>query len=108
GDMRAGIFGELSQGSVRVNVFRRNLQRSFLATADARLNPPAPAAAAAAAFGGPAPLAANSDVRAALRAALQDIDALAAQALPKAADGMTRIHLRDLRTEIKRILDLEE
>ncbi len=28
-----------------------------------------------------------------------------AAALPKAADGMTRIHLRDLRTEIARILD---
>jgi hypothetical protein len=107
GDLRTGIFGELSQGSVRVNVYRRNLQRAFVAAADARLNPAPVPAAAAAAFGGAAaqtPLA-GSDVRAAMRAALQDLDALAAQALPKAADGMTRIHLRDLRTEIAKVLD---
>jgi len=104
-DLRAGIFGELSQGSVRVNVYRRNLQRAFLAAADARLNPPT-SAAAPAGFGAAAPTSpANSDVRAAMRAALQDLDQLAAAALPKAADGMTRIHLRDLRTEIARILD---
>jgi hypothetical protein len=105
-DLRAGVFGELSQGTVRVNVYRRNLQRAFLAAADARLRPPAAAATTATAFGAPAPVnPANSDVRAAMRAALQDLDALAAQALPKAGDAMTRIHLRDLRTEITRILD---
>ncbi len=107
-DLRAGIFGELSQGSVRVNVYRRNLQRAFIAAADARLNPPAAAAAAVPAGFPGAPAAtplAGSDVRAAMRAALQDIDALAASALPKAADGMTRIHLRDLRTEIAKVLD---
>ncbi len=107
-DMRAGIFGELNQGSVRVNVYRRNLQRSFIATVDARLNPP-PATVPAGLPPGfvlpPTPLAANSDVRGALRAALQDLDAQAAAALPKAGDAMTRIHLRDLRTEIARILD---
>jgi len=105
GDMKSGIFGELSQGSVRVNVYRRNLQRAFVAAADARLNP-APAPAVPAGFPGAAPTPlAGSDVRAAMRAALQDLDALAAQALPKAADGMTRIHLRDLRTEIAKVLD---
>jgi Met-zincin/Domain of unknown function (DUF5117) len=104
-DLRTGVFGELSQPSVRVNVYRRNLQRAFLAAADARLRPAA-AAAAPAGFGAAAPAApANSDVRAAMRAALQDLDALAAQALPRSGDAMTRIHLRDLRTEITRILD---
>jgi len=53
----------------------------------------------------PAPNPAQSDVRGVLRAELQDIDRLAQQALPKAGDAMTRIHLRDLRTEIKRILE---
>lgn len=106
GDLRTGVFGELTQGSVRVNVYRRNLQRAFVAAADARLNPSA-APAAPAGFGAPAAptTPAGSDVRAAMRAALQDLDTLAAQALPKAGDAMTRIHLRDLRTEIARILD---
>ncbi len=104
-DLRSGIYGELSQGSVRVNVYRRNLQRAFVAAADARLNP-APAPALPPGFPGAAPTPpSGSDVRAAMRAALQDLDALAAQALPKAADGMTRIHLRDLRTEIAKVLD---
>jgi hypothetical protein len=40
-----------------------------------------------------------------MRAELQDIDRLAQQALARAADPMTRIHLRDVRTEIARILD---
>ena len=105
GDLRAGVFGELTQSSVRVNVYRRNLQRAFVAAADARLNPPT-GAAAPAGFGAPAPTTpAGSDVRAAMRAALQDLDALAAQALPKAGDAMTRVHLRDLRTEIAGVLD---
>ena len=105
GDLRTGVFGEFTQGSVRVNVYRRNLQRAFVAAADARLNPVV-APAAPAGFGAPAPTTpAGSDVRAAMRAALQDLDALAAQALPKAGDSMTRVHLRDLRTEIARVLD---
>ena len=105
GDLRTGVFSELTQGSVRVNVYRRNLQRAFVAAADVRLNPVA-GAAAPVGFGAPAPTTpAGSDVRAAMRAALQDLDVLAAQALPKAGDPMTRVHLRDLRTEIARVLD---
>lgn len=108
-DLRTGVFGELTQGSVRVNVYRRNLQRAFVAAADTRLRPSAATAALPAGFGAVVPTGpASSDVRAALRAALQDLDQLALAALPKAADGMTRIHLRDLRTEIARILDTRQ
>jgi hypothetical protein len=46
-----------------------------------------------------------SDIRAVLRAELQQLDALAEAALQRAADPMTRIHLRDVRTEIARISD---
>ncbi len=101
-DMRDGIWGELDDRSVRVNVYRRNLQRSFLAAADARLNP---TEAALARTNNPAPNPASSDVRGVLRAELQDLDRMAQQALPRAGDAMTRIHLRDLRTEIARILE---
>lgn len=101
-DLRAGVWGELSESRVSVNAYRRNLQRAFLAAADSRLNP---SAADLARPFNPAPNPANSDVRAALRAALQDLDGLAATATSRAADPMTRIHLRDVRTEIARILD---
>ncbi len=101
-DMRAGIWGELSQSSVRIGVYRRNVQRAFLAAADARLNP---SEAALTRTNNPAPNPASSDVRGVLRAELQDLDRLAQQALGNAGDAMTRIHLRDVRTEIARILD---
>jgi len=42
-----------------------------------------------------------------MRAELADIDALAEGALGRAGDGMTRIHLRDIRAEIARILKVE-
>jgi hypothetical protein len=100
-DLRAGIWGELGESPVRISVYRRNLQRSFLAAADTRLNPSDEALTRA---NNPAPNPASSDVRGVLRAELQDIDRLVQQALPKAGDPMTRIHLRDLRTEIERIL----
>lgn len=102
GDLRTGVWGELSQSRVAVNVYRRNLQRAFLAAADARLNP---SEAALTRAQNPVPNPATSDVRAAMRAALQDLDQLAAQALPRAGDAMTRVHLRDVRTEIARILE---
>ena len=49
----------------------------------------------------------GSDVRAVLRIELQDIDAMAERALGRAGDAMTRIHLRDVRMEIERILSAE-
>jgi hypothetical protein len=101
-DLRSGIWGELSQGSVRVDVYRRNLQRAFLAAANTRLNP---SEAALSRPNNPAPNPASSDVRGVLRAELQDIDRLAQQAIGRTTDPMTRIHLRDVRTEIARILD---
>lgn len=106
-DLRAGVWGELSQSSVRVNVYRRNVQRAFLAAADARLNPPAAPAGGPGGQGGGAAAAnpAGSDVRGVLRAELQDLDRLAQQALGRTSDAMTRIHLRDVRTEITRILE---
>jgi hypothetical protein len=88
-------------------VYRRNLQRAFLATADARLNPPAAAPGAGGAGGGAAVTPAGSDVRGVLRAELQDLDRLAQQALGRTSDAMTRIHLRDVRTEIARILEAQ-
>jgi hypothetical protein len=104
-DLRTGVWGELTQGTVRVDVYRRNLQRAFLEAANSRLNP---SEAALTRANNPAPNPAHSDARAALRAALQDIDRMAAAALPKAGDAMTRIHLRDVRTEIERILRVDD
>lgn len=100
-DVRDGVWGELDDGSVRVNVYRRNLQRAFLDAADSRLNPTEAELTRA---NNPAPQPWSSDVRGVMRAELQDLDRLAERALGRAADDMTRIHLRDVRMEIARIL----
>jgi len=105
-DLRSGVWGELSAGgSVRVNPYRRNLQRAYLNAAQSRLNPTE--AELTRAFN-PVPQPWSSDVRGMLRAELQDLDQLAQRALDRAGDAQTRIHLRDVRTEIARILDGEE
>jgi Met-zincin/Domain of unknown function (DUF5117)/Domain of unknown function (DUF5118) len=103
-DLRAGVWGELDDSRVRVNTYRRNVQRAFLEAVDNRLNPTEEELARA---NNPAPAPWSSDIRAVMRAELQDLDEAAEQALGRAADDMTRIHLRDVRMEIERILDSE-
>jgi hypothetical protein len=100
-DLSAGIWNELQDQTVQVNTYRRNVQRAFLEVVDDRLHPNEedlnsnfnPAAAPW-----------TSDIRAVLRAELEDIDLLAEQALARTSQDMTRIHLRDVRSEIQRIL----
>ena len=107
-DTRSSVWTELTAGSP-VSIHRRSLQRSYLESVDRVLNPPPVSAAQAAqmaAFGQSAPHP-NSDVRPALRGELLEIDRMAAAALNRTNDAMTRLHLRDVRLEIERILDVE-
>jgi hypothetical protein len=105
-DLRGGVWGELNAGTVRVNAYRRNVQRALLEAVDRRLHPSEEELNRPATAFRPAPTPPwGSDIRGVMRAELQDIDRMAEQALGRAADPMTRIHLRDVRTEIARILD---
>jgi hypothetical protein len=99
-DLRAGIFGELMAEAVKVDPYRRNLQRAYITALGARLNPPAPAAGAAA-----APALTNDDSRGAIRAELKAIQSLLRVKVEVAADKVTRNHLEDLRDQIAVILD---
>lgn len=103
-DMRDGIWEELEAGSVRINPYRRNVQRSFVAAVDDLLHPSEEAMNRP--FN-PAVDPSTTDARGVLLAELEDIDAMAEAALPRAADAITRIHLRDIRREIARILSVE-
>jgi len=103
-DLRAGLWEELEGSSVAVNAYRRNVQRAFLRRADELLHPSEEALER---NFNPAQEPWSTDVRGVLRAELEDIDAMADEALPRAADGMTRIHLRDVRREIARILETD-
>jgi len=106
GDAKNGAWTELSAARVTIDVYRRNLQRAYLEALDRLVNPPAPAPAVPGGpGGGPAQPRFNSDVRPAVRGHLQELDQAAQAAVPKAADGMTRLHLRDVHMEIQRILD---
>jgi hypothetical protein len=100
-DLHAAVWSELSGGPVRIDVYRRNLQRAFLEAVEAELTPPP----ARAPVGGAPDPRWNSDVRPVLRGELRIIDRQIVAALPRAADQMTRLHLEDVRAEIARILD---
>jgi len=101
GDLRGAVWGELSRPTVTVDVYRRNLQRTYLDAVEAQLNPPRPPNLPA---GAPAPRP-NSDTRPALRGELAELDQLAQRALARTSDNMTRMHLRDVRASIDGILN---
>lgn len=89
-DLRRGIYAELSGAQVRVDAFRRNLQRLYIELLSDRLNGRTPA---------------SDDQRPFFRAELRTIAAEAAGAIPRAADRATRAHLEDLRDLANRALD---
>ncbi|MBV6521992.1 MAG: hypothetical protein MNPFHGCM_02136 [Gemmatimonadaceae bacterium] len=107
-DVRGGIWGELSAPSVRIDALRRELQRSYLSQASAKLNPTPPVLPAGlpAQFAAQlAPARATSDVKALFRSELKALDADIARAVPRAGDRETRAHLEDVRQQIKRALE---
>ena len=99
-DLHRGVWGELGDKSVRVDVYRRNLQRAFLEAVDNELSPRPTRPG-----GTIQDQNWNSDVRPVLRGELRKVDREIGAALPRAADQMTRLHLEDVRSEIARILD---
>ena len=101
GDLRQGAWGELDDSSVRVNTYRRNVQRAYLEAVDNRLNPTEDELGRA---NNPAPAPWSSDIRAVMRAELADLSEAATDALSRAANDMTRIHLRDVIAETEKIL----
>jgi hypothetical protein len=106
-DLRGGIWRELSASSVTIDPFRRELQRSYLASAAAKINPPAfvpPAGLPPQFLAQIGPARATSDIKAAFRADLRTLDVQLQTAIPRAS-GITRAHLQDARDQIKRILD---
>jgi Met-zincin/Domain of unknown function (DUF5117)/Domain of unknown function (DUF5118) len=89
-DVRKGIWSELEGGPVRVDVYRRNLQNSYVDLLSTKLN------------GRPA---VTDDYRALIKAELRDLSAAIAAAMPRASDRQTRAHLADARDQIAKALD---
>jgi hypothetical protein len=89
-DVRKGIWSEIEGGPVRIDVYRRNLQNSYIDLLSQKLNGRAPA---------------GDEFRAMIRAELRDLSAALATASPRALDRETRAHLADSRDQIAKALD---
>jgi hypothetical protein len=106
GELHGAVWSELDDARVRIDVYRRNLQRAFLETVDGELTPPALRPQQGVGGVGPGQDSRwSSDVRPVLRGELRALDRELAAALPRAADRMTRLHIEDARAEIARMLD---
>ncbi|HRQ79196.1 MAG TPA: zinc-dependent metalloprotease [Gemmatimonadaceae bacterium] len=110
GDMRTGIWSELGAGSVRIDPYRRGLQRIYLEAVAAKLNAnpsTTPRISSSAQTGQSYTAAArpSTDVKAMLRMELRTLDAALAAAASKAGDAATRAHIADARWQINRLLN---
>ena len=88
-DLRGGIWRELNGGAPVIDAFRRNMQRAFLETFDARIH------------------AANTgdEMRALLKSELRTLDRQISGVMGATRDAATRAHLQDARDQIARTLD---
>ena len=89
-DLRRGIWSELEAGPVRIDVYRRNLQNSYIDVLSNKLN---------------VRPSVTDDYRALIKQELRDLSAALAAAAPRATDRQTRAHLADARDQIAKALD---
>jgi hypothetical protein len=89
-DVRHGIWRELDNPQVKIDVYRRRLQNSYLDLLSQKLN------------GRPA---VTDDYRSLIRQELRDLNAALGVAAARAQDRETRAHLADARDEIAKALD---
>lgn len=105
GDVRKGVWKELDAPRVKIDPYRRNLQRAYLDLANTKIN----GGAVALPTGLPAAFAAqfssSGDEKPFYRAELRALNASVAGALAKTADASSRAHLEGVQDQIARILD---
>ena len=89
-DVRKGIWSEIEGGPVHIDVYRRNLQNSYIDLLSQKLN------------GRPA---VDDEYRSMIRAELRDLSAAVTVASARATDRETRAHLADAKDQIAKALD---
>jgi hypothetical protein len=87
-DLRRAVWRETDDASVRIDPYRRNLQRVYLDAMSEKVNSRV-----------------GSESRPLARGELRSLDVSVRAAIAKAADRTTRLHLQDVRDQIARILD---
>jgi hypothetical protein len=104
--VRKGVWEELDSSQVKIDAYRRNLQRAYLDLANTKVNGPAVAdddadddSAA------PAGVTSSGDERPFYRAELRALDASISASLAKATDAETKAHLEGAHDQIAKILD---
>ena len=108
GDVRRGAFSELAGGAVRVDAYRRNLQRAFVDQMERLISTPLvtpfpPGFTPFPGFTPPAPRPA--DARAQARLELVELQGTLRVALARAGDRANRAHIVDLQARINQILN---
>ena len=90
-DVRKGIWGELNgTAPIKMDAYRRNLQRAYLDLLGDKLNGRAPV---------------NDDQRPFIRGELRSLSADINKSLARTTDRASRMHLEDARDQITKILD---
>jgi hypothetical protein len=104
-DVRKGVWKELDAPQVKIDAYRRNLQRAYLDLANNKLNAPPPTLPTGlpASFAGL--FATSGDERPFYRAELRALNTSVGAALARATDRATRVHLEGVRDQIAKILD---
>ncbi|MEL6845061.1 MAG: zinc-dependent metalloprotease, partial [Bacteroidota bacterium] len=106
GDLRAGLFSELSTAQA-IDPYRRNLQRAYLERMEFLMTneqTPIPPQFRSRVTRTNVDVS-QSDIRPVVRAELKALDRQIARSLSRVRDGMSRIHLEDMRARIEAILD---
>jgi hypothetical protein len=89
-DVRRAIWSEIEATAVRVDPYRRNLQRAYLDLVNEKIN---------------GRLASSGESRPLARLEIRALDTAVRAAMPRTTDRVTRAHLQDVRDQIGRILD---
>ncbi|HJZ67960.1 MAG TPA: zinc-dependent metalloprotease, partial [Blastocatellia bacterium] len=104
-DVRKGVWTELGAPRVKIDAYRRNLQRAYLDLANNKINgaPQTLPAGLPASFAGL--FVTSGDERPFYRAELHALNASVSAALVRTTDRATRVHLEGVRDQIAKILD---
>ena len=89
-DLRKGVWNELDSSSVKIDAYRRNVQRSYLTVVADKLN---------------SSPAASDDQRPYLRGELRTLQSEVTAAMAKTTDRPTKLHLEDVKDQISKTLD---
>jgi hypothetical protein len=104
--VRRGIWRELDQPQIKIDAYRRNLQRSYLELANTKINGASVAVPVGLPQGFPmAMFATSGDEKPLYRAELRALNTSIVRALARTQDKTTRAHLEGARDQIARILD---